>query len=189
MNQMAVDTLKKDRNIASAPVFWLTGLSGAGKTTLAMAFKRALLAEAIPVMVLDGDELRAGLNADLGFSDEDRRENARRIAHIARLAADHGSIVIVAAITPRAADRTLAREIVGPDYIEVYVKTSLSACEARDPKGLYRKARDGSLQVFTGVSAVYEPPVAPDILIDTEQMTVETETRRLFDYLRQLRDS
>jgi adenylyl-sulfate kinase len=186
---MAEQTMIGDHTARPATVFWLTGLSGAGKTTLAMAFRRTLESEAIPVVVLDGDDLRTGLNSDLGFSDEHRRENARRIAHVAKLIAGHGSVVIVAAITPRAADRELARAIVGAGYIEVFVKTSLSACEARDPKGLYRKARDGSIKVFTGVSAVYEPPVAPDILINTEEMTIDCEATRLFEHLRQIRDS
>ena len=189
MNFMPEQTTNGVTIIKPAPVFWLTGLSGAGKTTLALAFKSALEAAILPVVVLDGDDLRTGLNSDLGFSDEHRRENARRIAHVARLISNHGNIVIVAAITPRTADRELARSIVGPGYVEVFVQTSLSACELRDPKGLYRSARNGTIKVFTGVSAVYEPPVAPDIVINTEEMTVENEARRLFDHLRQICES
>ena len=138
-------------------------------------------------MVLDGDELRAGINADLGFSDEHRRENARRIAHVAKLvSAVTPRIVIVAAITPRTADRALARSIVGTSYVEVYVGTSLSACEQRDPKGLYHEARAGHIKTFTGVSAAYEVPESPEILIDTEAMTVDAEVDRLIDYLLEL---
>ncbi len=134
-------------------------------------------------MVLDGDQLRAGINADLGFSDADRRENARRIAHMAKLVSLHGSIVVVAAITPRAADRALARSIVGESFYEVYIGTSLSACEARDPKGLYQAARKGRIETFTGVSAVYEVPAAPDLTLDTEVLDVDDEVDLLIAHL------
>ena len=174
------------RVVSPATVFWLTGLSGAGKTTIALALKKRLDKLNAPSMVLDGDELRAGINADLGFSDEHRRENARRIAHVAKLVSAHATIVIVAAITPRTADRALARSIVGTSYVEVYVGTSLSACEQRDPKGLYHEARAGHIKTFTGVSAAYEVPESPEILIDTEAMTVDAEVDRLIDYLLEL---
>ncbi len=125
-------------------VVWLTGLSGAGKTTVAVALRAALTRTGYHAMLLDGDDIRAGLNADLGFSAAERHENLRRIAHIARLISGNGFIVIVATISPRCADRELARAIVGSSFREVYVDTPLEVCERRDIKGLYRKARSGA---------------------------------------------
>jgi bifunctional enzyme CysN/CysC len=132
--------------------------------------------------VLDGDNIRQGLNRDLGFRPEDRTENIRRIAEVARLMADAGLIVVVALISPLAADRAMARRIVGEGFREGYVKADLAACEARDPKGLYRKARQDAIREFTGVSAPYEPPTAPDLELDTTRLTVEEGVRRLLDY-------
>ncbi|HLX02687.1 MAG TPA: adenylyl-sulfate kinase, partial [Trinickia sp.] len=124
-----------------------------------------------PCAVLDGDNLRYGLNRDLGFSDHDRRENVRRTAEVARLMNDAGLIVIASLISPNRNDRSAARQIVGADrFIEVYVSTPLDVCEARDPKGLYRKARQGEIGHFTGVTAPYEPPLAPSLIVDTARM-------------------
>ncbi|RQT72752.1 adenylyl-sulfate kinase [Burkholderia cepacia] len=148
-------------------VLWLTGLSGAGKTTLADAVAAQLRDRSVHPVVLDGDRLRTGLNRDLGFTVQDRFENVRRIAEVAALTSESGALAIVAVISPLAAMRDAARAIVGPAFREVYVSTPLACCEARDPKGLYAKARSGVLPEFTGVSAPYEPPVEADLTIDT----------------------
>ncbi|HHX4184839.1 adenylyl-sulfate kinase [Burkholderia contaminans] len=147
-------------------VLWLTGLSGAGKTTLADAVAARLGDQWMLPVVLDGDRLRKGLNRDLGFTVQDRFENVRRIAEVAALLSEPGALAIVAVISPLAAMRDEAKAIVGPRFREVYVSTALDCCEARDPKGLYAKARRGALPEFTGVSAPYEPPVAADLEID-----------------------
>src|SRR5690349_4662246 len=139
-------------------VLWLTGLSGAGKTTIARNLQARLQARGVPVAILDGDEIRRGLSQGLGFSDADRCENIRRIAEVAHLLNSQGFIVIVAAISPLNKHRGMARKIVGAAYREVYVKASLSDCERRDVKGLYARARRGQVAKFTGVSDAYEPP-------------------------------
>lgn len=148
-------------------VLWLTGLSGAGKTTLADAVAAQLRDRSVHPVVLDGDRLRTGLNRDLGFTVQDRFENVRRIAEVAALTSESGALAIVAVISPLAAMRDAARAIVGPAFREVYVSTPLACCEARDPKGLYAKARSGVLPEFTGVSAQYEPSVEADLTVDT----------------------
>ena len=148
---------------------WLTGLSGAGKTTLAAAVGDALLAQGRWVYRLDGDLLRTGLCRDLGFSPADRSEHARRVAEVARLLADAGAIALVALISPFAADRARARDLheqAGFAFIEVYVATSLAECARRDPKGLYRQAAAGTLTDLSGIGAAYETPSTPDVIID-----------------------
>jgi adenylylsulfate kinase len=165
-----------------SPVVWLTGLSGAGKSTLAAGLYRRLVDGGRAVVVLDGDVLRAGLCQGLGFSPEDRRENIRRVAEVAKLMREAGLVVICALISPLQTDRALARSIVGIDgFIEVHVATPLEACEARDPKGLYQKARAGLIPEFTGVSAVYETPAAPALVIDTSQQAVDFCVARLLE--------
>ncbi|PMS22763.1 adenylyl-sulfate kinase [Trinickia dabaoshanensis] len=151
--------------------FWLTGLSGAGKSTIAFDFEQWLRQERRPCVVLDGDDLRSGLSRDLGFSDSDRRENIRRTAEVARMMNDAGLVVVISLVSPLRDDRAAARAIIGEArFVEVYVSTSLQVCEARDPKGLYRKARSGELRQFTGVSAPYETPLAPALTVDTAQL-------------------
>jgi adenylylsulfate kinase len=157
-----------------ALTIWLTGLSAAGKSTLAFALEKALFAERRTSYVLDGDNIRHGLNKNLGFSNEDRTENIRRIAEVARLMNDAGMIVITAFISPFVVDRKMARQIIGQDcFREVYVSTALEVCESRDPKGLYGKARAGQVPEFTGISSPYEAPKNPDLVIDTDRVTVE----------------
>ncbi|ALD89770.1 adenylylsulfate kinase [Cupriavidus gilardii CR3] len=153
---------------------WLTGLSGAGKTTLARNLQRWLYDRGITALRVDGDELRAGLTSDLGFSAEERHANVRRAAHMAKLLNDQGVLVLASLISPAARDREAAREIVGADrFAEVYVHADLERCRQRDPKGLYRKVASGDIAQFTGISAPYEPPVAPDLTVDTTTTKVE----------------
>lgn len=153
--------------------YWFTGLSGAGKTTLASAFRDALRERASLCMVLDGDELRKGLNSDLGFSREDRRENVRRIAELASILVDAGFVVLVAAIAPYSEDRlAVSKLFFGRAYAEVYVATDQATCVARDPKGLYQRALQGKLSGMTGLHSPYEPPLAPDLRIDTSALNV-----------------
>lgn len=154
--------------------FWFTGLSGAGKSTLAKAFADRLRAQGRACAVLDGDLLRAGLCRDLGFSAADRRENQRRAAEVAALLNDAGVTVVCALISPLAADRQMARDIVGASrFAEIHLAASLAECEARDPKGLYRRARSGDLPGFTGVSAPYEAPVSPTLALPTGREPLE----------------
>ena len=160
-------------------VFWMTGLPGSGKSTVARAAEALLFRRGIDVTVLDGDTLRARLSSDLGFSPEDRRENIRRAAVVARLLADSGQVVLVALISPGADDRAMARQAVQEGFREIYVEADRAVCEARDPKGLYAAARAGRLSGFTGVDAPYEPPVAPDLVIGTATASVGSSAERL----------
>lgn len=152
---------------------WLTGLSGAGKSTLAFSMEKLLVDSGKPAFVLDGDNVRHGLCKGLGFSPEDRSENIRRIAEVARMMNEAGVIVLVACISPCRLQREQAKLTIGEEnFIEVYLNTPLSVCESLDPKGLYRKARAGLIPEFTGISAVYEEPVAPSLVIDTSQKSI-----------------
>jgi adenylylsulfate kinase len=163
-----------------ARTLWLTGLPGSGKSTLAMALDERLFASGRASFVLDGDNLRHGLCSDLGFSSEDRHENIRRVAEVAHLLNEAGLIVIAAFISPYRADRDMARRIVGDArFAEVHLATPLAACEARDPKGLYRKARAGQLSGFTGIDAPYEAPLAPALALDTSLLSIEQSLQRL----------
>jgi adenylylsulfate kinase len=161
---------------------WLTGLSGAGKSTLATALAARLHATGRPVEVLDGDEVRRTLSQELGFSRADRDTNVRRIAYVAKLLTRNGVTVVVAAISPFADTRTEARRTIGR-FLEVHVKASLETCAARDPKGLYANAVAGAIPAFTGISDPYEPPLAPDLVIDTERDTVEQGVARIVEAL------
>ena len=161
-------------------VVWITGLSGAGKTTLALAAERALFERGCQVFVLDGDKVRNGLCADLGFSLPERSENIRRIGEVARLFHEAGQIVLVSAISPLRADRERARALIpSPYFLEVYCRCPLAVCEERDPKGLYRKARAGLLPDFTGISSPYEEPLHPELIVDSANTSVEEEVARL----------
>jgi adenylylsulfate kinase len=153
---------------------WFTGLSGSGKSTVAHALEKRLTAEGRLVYVLDGDNVRHGLNADLGFSPEDREENIRRIGEVSALFVDAGLIVPVAFISPYRADRDRARASVGTDrFVEIFLDVPLPECEKRDRKGLYRKARAGEIQEFTGVSAPYEAPLEPELRVDTSALSLD----------------
>ncbi len=153
----------------SGAVIWMYGLSGSGKSTLANLLERRLHEQGRLVKVLDGDNIRTGLNRNLGFSDEDRLENIRRVAEVAKLFADCGIIAITSFITPRNDLRRLAREVIGDrDLLEVYVKASFETCAARDPKGLYAKAAAGEVKQFTGKDSAFEEPESPDLILDTE---------------------
>ena len=163
-------------------VLWMTGLSGSGKSTLAMALERRLFERGMNVYVLDGDNIRAGINRDLGFSPDDRTENIRRVGEVAALFADAGIIAIAAFISPLARDRQTAREAAGNAFHEISLTADLAACEARDVKGLYARARRGEIAEFTGVSAPYEAPEHPDLLLDTGHDSFETNLERLVEY-------
>jgi len=182
------DIKREDRERANGhqgAVVWFTGLSASGKSTLAHALENALFEKGCKTYVLDGDNIRHGLNKDLGFSPQDREENIRRIGEVAKLFADAGLIVLTAFISPYRSDREKARKLNPKNFIEVYVKCNIDICEQRDPKGLYKKAKAGEIPEFTGISAPYEEPENPEIVIDTGQCTVEQAVNFLLTYLNQ----
>ncbi len=167
-----------------AKVLWLTGLSGAGKSTLAIHLERELFSHGFFAQVLDGDNIRTGLNRGLGFSEADRQENIRRIAEVSKLFCQAGVITICSFVSPTLDLREMARTIIGPeDFLEVFVSTPLKVCEQRDVKGLYQKAREGALPEFTGISAPYEPPEHPWLIIPTQNQSVEESVNQLFTAL------
>ncbi len=166
-----------------AKTLWFTGLSGSGKSTLANALEIRLAAQGKHTMLLDGDNIRMGLNRDLDFSDEARTENIRRIAEVAKLMNDAGLIVLTSFISPFKLDRDMARNIIGEDFVEIYISTSLEECERRDVKGLYKKARNGEITVFTGISSPYEAPETPEIQIDTAETSVEAAVDLIMKWL------
>jgi len=165
-------------------VIWLTGLSGSGKSTIARALEQHLVSDGHFAYVLDGDNVRYGLCRDLGFAPDDRRENIRRIGEVAHLFADAGGIAIAAFISPYREDRDEARRLAGDrPFVEVYLETSLEECERRDVKGLYRKARTGKISDFTGISAPYEPPLEPEVTIDTAACRLSDCVQRILGYI------
>ena len=167
-------------------VIWFTGLSGAGKSTIAQALERELFNRAMHTYVLDGDNIRHGLNSNLGFSPEDREENIRRVSEVARLMADAGTVVITAFISPYRMDRRRAREIAlegNAEFIEVFVDAPLEVCEARDPKHLYKKARAGEIREFTGIDAPYEAPEDPEIVVHTDRQSVDESVGTILEQL------
>jgi len=175
---------KEKRNQHKSRVLWFTGLSGSGKSTVANATEKVLHDMGLQTYILDGDNVRMGLNKDLGFSPEDRTENIRRITEVAKLFADSGSIVLTAFISPYREDRDKAREIISDnDFIEVLVSADLSVCEARDPKGLYKKARAGEIKGFTGIDAPYEAPLKPELIVETDKNNIEACAQIVVDYL------
>ena len=164
-------------------VIWMTGLSGAGKTTLATLLEQQLHARGFKTVLLDGDRLRSGLNKDLGFSAADRSENIRRTAEVTRIAKDAGLIVLVSLISPTRADRAHARSIVGLGFVEVFVDCPLEECIQRDVKGLYAKATSGQIQEFTGISAEYERPEHPEVTIETKNESITESLNRLMGFV------
>ena len=165
-------------------VLWFTGLSGSGKSTVAGALEQALHRLGVSTYLLDGDNVRHGLCRDLGFSDDDRKENIRRVGEVAKLMVDAGLVVLTAFISPHRAERQMVRDLLGDgQFVEVFVDTPLAMCEARDPKGLYKKARAGELRNFTGIDSVYEAPDAPEIQLDGEQLVTKLAAQ-LLDLLR-----
>jgi bifunctional enzyme CysN/CysC len=165
-------------------LLWFTGLSGAGKSTIANLVQKKLYALGKHSFLLDGDNIRHGLNRDLGFTDADRVENIRRVGEVARLMLDSGLIVLTAFISPFRSERQMVRDMAPPgEFIEIYVETPLSIAEQRDVKGLYKKARAGQLKNFTGIDSVYDEPVDPEIRVNTVQMTAEQAAERIVAYL------
>ena len=165
-------------------VVWLTGLSGSGKSTIAQGLERLLHNEGYFAQVLDGDNIRSGINKNLSFSAEDRVENIRRIAEIAKLYLNTGVITLNSFISPTIASRQMAKDIVGDaDFVEIYINTPLEICEQRDVKGLYAKARKGEIKNFTGIDAPYEAPAKPDFELKTAELTVEESVQAVFDFL------
>ena len=176
LGRSARETLLQQR----AKVVWLYGLSGSGKSTLASALEKLLHAQGRLTASLDGDMLRTGLNRGLGFSDDDRRENIRRAAEVARILTHNGVVTIASFITPSRALRNMARQIVGEDdFLEIYVQASFEACAQRDPKGLYSKAGSGEIKHFTGRDSSFEPPDHADLIIETESETPEQSLAKL----------
>ena len=180
-------TLRKSKEIflkQKARVIWMSGLSGAGKTTLAIGLEKELFNRGYLAQVIDGDNIRHGLNKNLTFTDDDRKENLRRIAEVSKLFVNCGVITINSFISPTIETRQMAREIIGEDdFIEVFINSPLEICEMRDVKGLYKQARDGQLKNFTGIDSLYESPLYPDIEIHTDQFSVEECVKQLLDFV------
>jgi len=167
-----------------AKVIWLTGLSGAGKTTIGIALERALFKKGYLTQILDGDNIRIGINSNLGFTKEDRIENIRRVAEVSKLFLNCGIITINCFITPKSEMRDLAREIIGNNnYIEVFVNAPIDICEMRDVKGLYKKARQGQIENFTGIDAPFELPTNPDIEIKSDKLTVSESVSKIINFI------
>lgn len=177
---------RQSLNNHKSAIIWFTGLSGSGKSTLANALEKKLFDLNIRTYLLDGDNIRHGLNKGLGFSDEDRKENIRRIGEVSKLFVDSGQFALTAFISPFKEDRENVRNLVEKDeFIEVYVKCSLDECENRDPKGLYKKARSGEIPEFTGISSPYEEPVNPEITINSDSLSVEEGANQIIRYLKE----
>lgn len=180
---VSTDERAKHKN-HKALVLWYTGLSGSGKSTIANAVDRLLYEKGYHTYVLDGDNVRHGLNRDLGFDEASRIENIRRISEVAKLFVDAGIIVSTAFISPYISDREQARELIGKNnFIEIFIDTELAECENRDPKGLYKKARAGNIADFTGITSPYQKPINPDIHIKTQAKSIKNCAEQIFDYL------
>ncbi len=179
---------REDRNRVyghKSGVVWFTGLPSSGKSTIAHTLEKVLFEKGIKVYVFDGDNVRHGLNSDLGFSPEDRKENLRRIAEVAKLFVDAGLIVLCAFVSPNKKDREFVKQIIGrEDFIEVYIKCPVEVCEKRDPKGMYKKAREGLIKEYTGVSAPYEEPENPDMIIESHKLSIEEAVQEVYNHLK-----
>lgn len=185
-DQLVTKQEQREKNRHHSGVLYFTGLSGSGKSTIANAAARRLHTLGASTYVLDGDNVRHGLNSDLGFSDEARKENIRRIGEVAKLFIDSGQLVFTAFISPFREDRDSVRRILEEDeFVEVYINCPLEACEERDPKGLYEKARAGVIPEFTGISSPYEEPENPELVLETDRFTVEECVDQLIAYLRE----
>ena len=179
---------KEDRerlNNHKGVCLWFTGLSGSGKSTIALEAESLLFERGVKTYVLDGDNIRHGLNKDLGFSPEDRTENIRRIGEVAKLFVDAGLVVMTAFISPYREDRNTVRDLMkNGEFVEIYVECDLEVCEQRDPKGLYKKARAGEIKEFTGIDAPYEEPESPELVVNTSEITdVKTNARKVISFL------
>lgn len=175
---------RRNRNNHHSFILWFTGLSASGKSSIANSLAKELFDRGNQIFVLDGDNVRHGLNKDLGFDEQSRKENIRRIGEVSKLFVESGQIVLTAFISPYKEDRKLVRDFVEVDeFIEVYVKCSIEECERRDPKGLYKKARNDEIKNFTGISAPYEAPENPEIVVDSEKYSIEECTQQLIEFL------
>jgi adenylylsulfate kinase len=180
-----IDRSKREHLLGQkSKLIWFTGLSGSGKSTVANAVEEELHKMGKLTYLLDGDNLRFGLNGDLGFSIEDRSENIRRIAEVGKLFLDSGAITLCTFVSPTRDMRNLVRETVGDDFIEVYVKCGIETCKERDPKGLYKKAMAGEISDFTGIDSPYEEPESPELVLETDRQSVEELSRAVIDYLK-----
>ncbi|MCK1982952.1 MULTISPECIES: adenylyl-sulfate kinase [Peribacillus] len=176
--------LRRKQNGHESTVLWFTGLSGSGKSTIANAVAKELYNRNIRSYVLDGDNIRHGLNKDLGFSEEDRTENIRRIGEVSKLFVDSGQFVLTAFISPFRADRQIVRDLLEEgEFIEVYIKCPIEECEVRDPKGLYDKARKGIIKDFTGIDSPYEEPEQPEIILESDKYSIEECVEQVIGYL------
>ena len=184
LDRAAKENLLRQKGV----VLWLYGLSGSGKSTIANEVERRLHAEGRMTVILDGDNLRTGLNRNLGFSDEDRTENVRRVAETAKLLAEQGIIVLVSVITPQRDHRAAAGKIIGPDFHEVYVRADFDTCAGRDPKGLYAKAKEGKIGQFTGKDSGFEEPEAAALVLDTQGRSIDQCAADLLGYWRSVAD-
>jgi adenylylsulfate kinase len=184
-DQMISREFRENRLGQRSKVIWLTGLSGSGKSTIGLALEKRLFQENFIAQLLDGDNIRSGINKNLGFSEEDRKENIRRIAEIAKLYLSSGIITINSFISPTAETRNIAKEIVGDgDFLEIYINAPMATCESRDVKGLYKKARAGEIQGFTGVNQAYEEPENPALELRTDLLSVDEAVDILFTFLK-----
>ena len=184
-DQMISREFRENKLGQRSKVIWLTGLSGSGKSTIGLALEKRLFQENFVAQLLDGDNIRSGINKNLGFSEEDRKENIRRIAEIAKLYLSSGIITINSFISPTAETRNIAKEIVGEaDFLEIYINAPMSTCESRDVKGLYKKARAGEIQGFTGVNQAYEEPENPALELRTDLLGVDEAVDKLFTFLK-----